>query len=100
MLHFEVTSKLDKKIRVTELYWEFIINIKHPSMKGKEDVIKKTLKDPDQIRKSKTDTNVYLYYKKNAVFTCVICRHENGEGFIITTYQTDKIKEGVIIWKK
>ena len=100
-IHFEVISKLEKKIRITEKYWGIIINIKHPSIKGKETEIKKTLKNPDFIRRSKTDKNVYLFYKKqNKYFFCVVVKHFSKEGFIITTYLTYKIKEGELIWKK
>ncbi|MBI2971416.1 MAG: DUF4258 domain-containing protein [Candidatus Aenigmarchaeota archaeon] len=100
-VYFEVMSASGKKIRTTRKYWEFIIAIKHPSMTGKEDVVKITLKDPVEIRKSKHDEKTYLYYRKhNGYFCCVVCKHENGKGYIITAYITDKIKEGGIIWKK
>jgi len=36
-----------------------------------------------------------LYYKKlNGKYCCVVAKHLNGEGFIITTYITNKIKIG------
>ena len=69
-------------------------------MKGKEEIVKETLRNPDQINRSRQDKSVYLYYKVTDFITCVVCKHENGNGFIITTYQTDKIKEGELIWKK
>ena len=33
-------------------------------------------------------------------YLCVVVRHENGQGFIITIYITNKIKEGTQIWQK
>jgi hypothetical protein len=36
MTYFVVTSKLGVKITVTEDYWRKIIEIKHPSMAGRE----------------------------------------------------------------
>ena len=99
-IHFEIISKLEKKIRITERYWRIITNIKHPSIKGKETKIKETLRNPDFIRRSKSDKNVYLFYKKqNKHFLCVVVRHFKKEGFIITTYLTYKIKEGELIWQ-
>jgi len=94
-LHFQVTSKLNKKIRVTKEYWNKIVETKHRIMKGKEDIVKATLENPEQIRRSRKDLNVYLYYRKiNENYNCVVAKHLNGGGFIITTYITDRIKAG------
>jgi len=30
---------------------------------------------------------------------CVVCRHLNGDGFIITAYLTDRIKKGVTVYE-
>ena len=98
---FEIVSKLGKKISVSDERWFMISNYKHPIMKGKEREIQDTLKNPDEIRKSKTDSNVFLYHKFygwGAV--SAIVKHLNGEGFIITAYTTTSIKEGEVIWKK
>ena len=100
-LKFEVNSRLNKLIRVTESYWKFIITVKHPSIAGKENLVKETLTDADEIRVSKTDSTVFLYYKQfEDVFMAVVSKHLNGSGFIITAYTTDRIKEGSLIWKK
>ena len=63
-IYFEIISKLEKKIRITERYWDIITKIKHPSVKGKEIKVKEALENPDFIRKSKSDKSVYLFYKK------------------------------------
>lgn len=39
MIHFEVVSKLGKKISTTKEYWEFIVTLKHPMMEGKEKAV-------------------------------------------------------------
>ena len=94
-LYFEITSSLGKRIRVTKGYWNKIVETKHRIMKGKEDIVKTTLKRPEQVRRSTKDLNVYLYYKRiNGDYSCVVTRHLNGDGFIITTYITDRIKIG------
>ncbi len=98
---FQVLSKLGKLIRITEAHWERITTVKHPIVKNRENEVIETLSKPDEIRQSKTDTHVYLYYKKfDENFMAVVCKHLNGEGFIVTTYITDSIKEGNLIWKK
>ncbi|MFH0712937.1 MAG: DUF4258 domain-containing protein [Candidatus Micrarchaeota archaeon] len=100
-LKFEVKCKLNKVIRVTQAYWNFIITAKHPSVNGKEDLAKETLINADEIRVSKTDSTVFLYYKQfNDLFMAVVSKHLNGTGFIITVYLTDRIKEGNLVWKK
>ncbi len=97
---FEVVCKLGKRIRVSQTYWNFIITIKHPIMQDKEKQVCETLAHPNEIRISKVDKTVYLYYKQYGErFIAVICKHLNGDGFIIATYVTDNIKEGETIWK-
>lgn len=100
-VHIQVISKLNKNITTTRGYWDIITRVKHPTAKGKERAVEEVLKNPDYIRKSKTDGKVYLFYKKQKKYhLCVVVRHLNGDGFIITVYITDKIKEGEQIWPK
>ena len=63
-------------------------------MRGKEKIVKEVLSNPDEIRKSKIAENVFLYYKKMEKLYCVVAKHEVKEGFLITAYPTDKVKEG------
>ena len=98
---FQIKSALDKQIKTTRDYWKKITVIKHPSIKGKEKEARKTLSSPDIVRVSNSDKKVFLYYKKyRKNYLCVVARHENGSGFIITVYITNKIKEGKQIWQK
>ncbi|MBU0629208.1 MAG: DUF4258 domain-containing protein [Nanoarchaeota archaeon] len=98
---FKVNSCLNKDITITRKRWELITDIKHPIMKNKESDVKEAINNPDEVKVSKTDQNVFLYYrKKEPYITCAVVRHENGGGFLITSYLTDKIKEGRTIFKK
>ncbi|MEW6068091.1 MAG: DUF4258 domain-containing protein [Nitrospirota bacterium] len=97
---FEIKTPLGVLIRVTAEYWEYIVTIKHRPMKGKDDLVKEILTCPDEIRRSKMDADVHLYYKFKDKLYCVICKHIGNEGYIITSYPTDKVKEGEIIWTK
>jgi len=74
--------------------------MKHPVMKGKEDTVQAVLREPSEIRQSKTDKEVYLYYKQFDKLYCVVARHLGSEGFLITAYPTDKVKEGDVIWTR
>ncbi len=98
--YFKVKTLLNIEIRTTYDYWEYLTTKKHPVMKNKEEVVKATLEAPDEIRQSKSDSNVFLYYKKFDRLYCVVVRHLKNEGFLITAYPTDKVKEGNIIWQR
>lgn len=98
---FQVKSILNKQIRTTRSYWQKIAIIKHPSIRSKEKEAREALRSPDIIRVSNSDEKVFLYYKKYFKnYLCVVVKHENGRGFIITVYITNKIKEGKQIWAK
>ena len=64
-------------------------------MAGQEDLVKLTLASPEEVRQSKKDTSVHLYYRKSGDdYCCVVTKHLNGDGFVVTAYMTNKIKIG------
>lgn len=95
---FIARTPLKVEVRTTTGYWEYLITMKHPVMKGKEDMVKTALQFPDEIRQSKTDRDVFLYYKQFDKLYCVVAKHIGMKGFLITAYPTDKVKEGGSIW--
>lgn len=99
---FEVVTPLKFRVRVTKTYWELIVTVKHPVMAGREVDVKDTLESPDEIRQSKSDTNVYLFYKaeREKRWICAVSKQLDDTGFLITTYPTDAIKEGTQVWHK
>jgi len=100
-MYINVVSKLDKKISVTKDRWQLIVKTKHPELEDKKNEVQETLTNPDEIRLSKSDQSVYLYYKNYGKLSLVVvAKHPNGEGFIITSYFTDKIKEGKQIFER
>lgn len=101
-LLFEVMTPLDFTVRVTREYWDLIVNIKHPAMRGREEDVREALTNPSEIRQSKSDSQVYLFYKPERIgrWVCAVTKRLNGEGFLITVYRTDAKKEGEIIWRK
>ena len=99
--HFEVKSKPGILVGTTRTYWNVITHIKHPTLKGKEDAVKQVLCDPDEIRVSKKDSAVLLFYRRiEKRYLCVVVRFLKKRGFIITAYWTEKIKEGELKWKR
>ena len=98
-LYFQIMTPLGIIIRTTPSYWQKITTYKHPVIRNEEEKVKQTLSYPQEIRRSKTDPDVYLYYKNYPpYFICVVARHLNGEGFIITAYRTNRIKIGETVW--
>jgi len=97
---FEVLTPLGFRVRVSHSYWELIVTIKHPIMAGRELEVKETLKNPDEVRLSRSDPTVYLFYKSSGAerWVCAVAKRLESEGFLITTYPAEAIKEGVKIW--
>jgi hypothetical protein len=99
-LLFEVTSKLGTRIHLTNEYWEIIATKKHPSVAHLLNEAKLALIDPFEVRRSRQDPAIILYYRKrNAKFTCTVAKHLNDDGFVVTVYTTAKIKRGEGLWK-
>lgn len=101
-LFFEVETPLGFSVRVTRSYWELIVTIKHSVMLGCEEDVQNTLLEPDEIRRSRNDPAVHLFYRMERPkrWICAAAKRLDGEGFLITTFPTDAIKEGERIWSK
>ena len=97
----EFCKPLKLQIVCTKKYWEHIVNKKHPEIKGKEDDVRKSIKAPLEIRKSKVDDKVFLIYNIDTEhYLCVVVKKADEGGFIITCYFTGKVKEGELIWRR
>ena len=79
-----------------------ITTIKHPVMVGCEAEVQAVLESPEEIRRSKSDASVYLFYRsrRNRRWVCAVSRQKGHSGFLVTAYPTDAIKEGERIWPK
>ena len=95
-------SRAGFAVRTTRGYWSLITAVKHPSLIGREGAVIRTLVAPDQVRLSRVDGSVYLFYRKHGKqYVCVVTRRiDANTGFIMTAYVTEKIKEGKVLWKK
>lgn len=98
---FGVTTSIGFRVRTTASYWELITTLKHPIMLGREVDVQSTLMLPDEVRLSKSDPQVYLFYRADGErWLCAVSKRLNGEGFLVTAYKTGAIKEGTLIWHK
>ncbi|MSR77879.1 MAG: DUF4258 domain-containing protein [Candidatus Omnitrophica bacterium] len=101
-LLFEAETPLGFRVCVTKSYWDFIVRVKHPVMAGHEKDVRNTLEHPEEIRRSKADPSVYLFYKtqRKGRWVCAVSKAVKEEGFLITAYPTDTIKTGEKIWPR
>ncbi len=86
---------------MSKSYWDYIVSVKHPSMRGLEESIKNSLTEPIEIRTSKRDRSVHLHYGKfdAKLFVCTVVKFLNGDGFVITAYLTGRMI-GEPVWKQ
>lgn len=98
---FNIQTPLGFYVHCTEEYWQRKIVFDHPVMENRVIDVQQTLENPQEVRLSRSDSDVYLFYATDAKrFVCAVTRRTNGEGFLITAYPTDKIKRGEIVWSK
>ena len=99
---FEANTPVGFRVRVDKARWELIVNEKHPAMRGREGDVKAALENPDEVRQSRTDATVFLFYKTEGPkrWVCAVTKRSHEDGFLITAYPTDAIKEGTKIWPK
>lgn len=62
-LLFAVETRLGFVVDVTVDRWQIITSIKHPAMRERESDVRTTLAEPEQIRRSRSDAAVFLFYK-------------------------------------
>ncbi|MEO1133575.1 MAG: hypothetical protein AAFX40_12820 [Cyanobacteria bacterium J06639_1] len=100
-MRFEVLTPLEFAVRTSESYWQRLI-AKHPDIAELESLVRQALADPDEIRRSSRDRDVLLFYRSRQQkrWVVAVARRLNGDGFLITAYQTDAIKEGEPIWHR
>jgi hypothetical protein len=97
-LLFSVPTPLGFAVRTTREYWN-LIEQKHPEVAGQVNEVRECLRSPDLARRSKQDPAVYLFYSPQPPYhLAVVAKRLDGEGFIVTAYLTDKIKEGELVW--
>ena len=99
---FEVRTPLGFTVRVTRERWHVITTLKHPVMAGREDIVKSTLENPEEVRQSRSDEQVLLFYQaeRPSCWVCAVAKRAGDQGFLITAYPADAIKEGIKVWPK
>ncbi|MEK6872208.1 MAG: PBECR2 nuclease fold domain-containing protein [Nanoarchaeota archaeon] len=92
---FEVIDKTGRKIRLTNKQWKHIQ--KHPYMHNSLERIKETIKNPTAIKYDEIKEKINYFYREYKDmelverYLFVSVNYLNGEGFIITSFYTNKI---------
>lgn len=92
----------ERQVRLTEERLKHIL--RHPELSAMEGEIDVTLRNPEEVRRSRTDETVllsYRYYTGTPIgdkWLCVVVKYLENDAFVLTAYFTDKIKKGEKVW--
>ena len=99
---FNVDTPVGFRVRTTRRYWDFLSTTKRAVMAGRENDVMEALGEPDEVRRSRSDPDAFLFYRaeRPGRWLCVVAKRLDGGGFVITAYPTDAIKRGELVWRK
>jgi hypothetical protein len=91
-------------VRLTDERLEHILE--HAEMAGMDGELERVLRTPTEVRLSRADDNVRLFYEFYAQtrvggkWLCVVVKYLANDAFVITAYLTETIKAGETVWPK
>jgi len=96
------TDCFGREVRLTN---ERILHILgRAEMRGMRDEIIRALQDPAEVRASRSDTALrlfYEFYSRTLVgnkWLCVVVKYLVDDAFVSTAYLADKLKTGELLW--
>ena len=93
-----------RSVRLTEERMAHILQ--HQEMAVMEAEIERVLQSPAEVRVSRSDDTVQLFYEFYAQtriggkWLCVVVKYPPDDAFVVTAYLTDQLKAGETIWPK
>ena len=93
-----------RSVRLTDERLAHILE--HLEMAAMEDELERVLQTPAEVRLSRADENVKLFYdfyaqtQVGGKWLCVVVKYLPGDAFMITAYLTDTLKAGESVWPK
>lgn len=96
------TDCFGREVRLTDERLAHILE--RAELHGMREAIIRTLQAPAEVRVSRTDAAVrlfYEFYSQTVVgdkWLCVVVKYLADDAFVITAYLTDKVKTGERIW--
>jgi len=101
---FETVAYDGKIIRLTEVQWLHAVFF-HPEIEGEQEKMKEVLENPEIVVRGATeDTKIcYKFYPLTPVaskYLTVVVKILDREGFIVTSYFTERVRRGEVLWRK
>ena len=78
--------------------------LEHAEMKDMAAEIERVLREPQLVRRSRSDKAVRLFYEfyvqtiVGGKWLCVVVKYVENDAFVVTAYLTDKPKIGEDLW--
>ena len=97
-----ITDCFGHTVRLTDERLAHILE--HLEMKGMGTEIERVLRQPQLVRRSRSDSAArlfYEYYAQTVVggkWLCVVVKYAQNDAFVVTAYLTDKPKAGEDLW--
>jgi hypothetical protein len=91
-------------VRLTDERLDHVLE--HGEMAKLGDELEHVLQSPSEVRRSRFDENVRLFYRFYAAtavggkWLCVVVKYPTEDAFVINAYLTDSVKAGEILWPK
>ena len=87
-------------VRLTEERWFHIVE-NHNDLAGRYDDILIAIENPDIVQQGYRDALLAIKrIKMNRWLVVVYKEIDDDDGFVVTAYQTSKIKLGGVLWRK
>ena len=98
----ELRDHQDRTIRLTGERKAHILG--HPEMAGLSAEMARTVREPEQVVRSRSDPAASLFYRwlpesmVGGKWLCVVVKYEENDAFVVTAYLTDQPKSGEDLW--
>lgn len=101
---FEATAYDGRMVRLSEAQWRHILFF-HPEVEGEQGKLREVVEKPEIVLEGATrDTRIcYRFYPFTPVaskYLAVVIKVLDKEGFIITSYFTERVRKGVVLWRR
>jgi hypothetical protein len=99
-----LTDYQGRAVRLTDERLAHILE--HPEMVEMEPKLEETLREPQRVVRSRTDTDAALNYRLyfNTLvgdkWLCVVVKYLESDAFVLTAFLTDKPKTGEVLWPR
>ena len=96
------TDCFGRKVRLTAERLAHILE--HPEMSGMATEIPRVLREPQLVRRSRSDATVRLFYEFYArtilggKWLCIVVKYTENDAFVVTAYLTENPKAGEDLW--